>query len=339
MAIRVAVVGVGWRGHDWIREVKASRSFELVACVDTDQKALEKAALSFAVPQQHCFLDLETALDQADCQAVIVATSADCHGEACEIALSRGLAVLVEKPFTLSLPEAVKLVSLGEEKGAPLLVAQNYRYMRAFRTARRLILDGVLGSVGLVICQYYRVPHELPLSLQRLPNSVLWGMGVHHLDVLRYVLGKDVTRVTAESFTASRSQLTDGASLHVTLSLEGGTRAFYSATYESSGHEFFEKGQEFYARFTGELATLHLFHRWLVLCQTGKLPRLVRRGPREATEEQTLLRQLERALLHNEAAEVSGRDNLKTMAVLEACVRSATEQRSINPEELLHELQ
>jgi predicted dehydrogenase len=77
----------------------------------------------------------------------------------------------------------------------------------------------------------------------------------------------------------------------------------------------------------------------LVLCKKGALPRIVRRGSRKVTEEQVLLRQLERASLYDEAAEVTGRDNLKTMAVLEACVRSATEQRSINPQELLHELE
>lgn len=40
---------------------------------------------------------------------------------------------------------------------------------------------------------------------------------------------------------------------------------------------------------------------------------------------------------HAEAAEVSGRGNLKTMTVLEACVRSAAEQTWINPQVLLNE--
>ncbi len=40
---------------------------------------------------------------------------------------------------------------------------------------------------------------------------------------------------------------------------------------------------------------------------------------------------------HAEVGEVSGRDNLTTMAVLEACVRSAAEQTWINPQVLLNE--
>jgi len=123
------------------------------------------------------------------------------------------------------------------------------------------------------------------------------------------------------------------------LSFENGARAFYTATYESSGHEFFERGQEFYARFVGELATLHVFQRWLLLCEKGKLPRFVRRGRRQITEEQILLHQFERAILRNEETEASGRDNLHTMAIVEACLRSATENKWVNPQELLNELQ
>jgi predicted dehydrogenase len=245
--------------------------------------------------------------------------------------------VLVEKPFTLQLRDAVRVVSLAEQNGAPLLVAQNYRYLRSFRAVRRLINEGVLGRVGIVACHYYRPFHTMARSLAKLPHSVLWGVSVHHLDALRYVLAADVTGVVADSFTLPWGQLPQGASLHLMLSMANQTRVSYSATYESTGHTLFEGGQEFYARFIGERATVHVFQRWLILWENGRLPHLVRRGPRKKTEERILLDQLESAMVHGEAPEVSGRDNLQTVAVLEACVRSATEARPINPQELLSE--
>ena len=82
----------------------------------------------------------------------------------------------------------------------------------------------------------------------------------------------------AESFTLPGGHLPRGGSMQMMLTFEDDVRALYSATYESSGHEFFERGQEFYLRFVGERATLHVFQRWLILCEKGKLPRLVRRG-------------------------------------------------------------
>lgn len=337
MAIRVAVVGMGVRGLDWVREVKAAPAFELIACVDVDSSALRRVSERFGVPATQCFTTLEEALDASQCEAVIVVTPPDYHATACETALNRKLAVLCEKPFTLSLDDAARLVSLAEQQNVPLLVAQNYRYLRSFRTVKRVINEGLLGKVGMVACHYYRPPHTMVASLSRLPHSVLWGVSVHHLDALRYVLATDVTSVAADSFTSPWGQLPQGASLQLMLSMANGVRVSYSASYESTGHRLFEGGQEFYARFIGERGTLHVFQRWLILWENGKLPRLVRRGPRNKTEERILLDQLERALLHGDEPEVSGRDNLQTVAVLEACVRSAAEQRPINPQELLSE--
>jgi predicted dehydrogenase len=125
--------------------------------------------------------------------------------------------------------------------------------------------------------------------------------------------------------------------MQMMLSLEGDTKILYSATYESTGHEFFERGQEFYIRFVGERATLHMFQRWLVLCETGKLPRLVRRGRRKLTEERILLNQLGCAIQTGEEPDSSGRDNLQTIAVMEACIKSASERTWVNPQELLDE--
>ncbi|HEU4432733.1 MAG TPA: Gfo/Idh/MocA family oxidoreductase, partial [Pyrinomonadaceae bacterium] len=79
MAIRIAVVGMGCRGRDWVREVKAAGpAFELAACVDVDSEALKTVA------GVQCFTRLEEALESSACEAVIVATPAETHAAACE---------------------------------------------------------------------------------------------------------------------------------------------------------------------------------------------------------------------------------------------------------------
>lgn len=336
MAIEVIVTGLGMRGRDWVCEVMHSPGYQLVGCVDTDQAALDSVISDLQVPRDSCFSDLRKAIDQTAARAVIIATPADRHVSPCEIALSKRLAVLVEKPFTTRLKDAIDLVSYAETQRAPLLVAQNYRYLLSFRTARRVIGEGGLGRIGLVVGSYYRPPHNLGESLARLEHSVIWGMAIHHLDAFRCLLDQKVTSVVAESFSV-RSGVPRGASFRAMLSFEDGTRALYSATYESSGHQFFERGQEFYLRFVGERATLHVFHRWLILCENGKLPRMISRGRRQFTEEAALLRQFEGAILFGGASEVSGRDNLQTMAVVEACLQSVAENKPVNPQDLLHQ--
>ena len=209
MAIRIAVVGLGCRGRDWIREVNAAPTFELAGCVDVDQAALQRAGVSSA----QCFTRLDELLDSGKCDAVIIATPADTHAKTCEAALARKLPVLIEKPFTLELRDAHRLVSLAESNNTPLMVAQNYRYLRSFRNVKRLIDEGALGKVAMVVCHYYRPFHQMAASLAKLSHSVLWGVSVHHLDAFRYVLGTEVTNVVADSFTSPWGKLPQGASL------------------------------------------------------------------------------------------------------------------------------
>src|SRR5688572_24065281 len=150
MAIRIAVVGMGCRGRDWVREVKAAApAFELVACVDVDENALQRVSAEFGVASALCFTRVEEALDTGNCEAVIIATPADTHTTTCEAALKRKLAVLIEKPFTMQLREATRLVTIAETNNTPLLVAQNYRYQRSFNDVNRLMHDGILGHVAM----------------------------------------------------------------------------------------------------------------------------------------------------------------------------------------------
>jgi hypothetical protein len=117
MAIRVVVVGLGARGQDWLREIQTNPAYELAACVDIDPAALKQACGKPSISSRQCFTELGEPLDLNRCDAVIVATFAASHVEPCETALNRGLAVMVEKPFTLCLREAVKLASLAEANG------------------------------------------------------------------------------------------------------------------------------------------------------------------------------------------------------------------------------
>jgi predicted dehydrogenase len=329
MALRIAIAGMGARGREWARQIQSSTAWELVACVDVDDRALAATASSLGISEEACFGSLGDALDARPCDAAIVATPSDEHEQPCEEALSRGLGAIVEKPFAASLGAAAALVDLADQRGVPLVVGQNLRYTRAHRTVRRLVGEGALGRIRMVVYHHYRVP-ELRPGRECLVPLALWELAVHHLDVLRHTIG-ELSGVMADSFGESE----EGSAIQALLAFEGGARGLYSATYESSGHEFFERGQENYERVIGDRATLHMFHRWLVMCPRGKLPRAVRRGARSVTEEAVLLGQLERALLHGEEADASGRDNLRTVAALEACALSMEERRWVDPRELL----
>jgi predicted dehydrogenase len=285
VAIRVVVLGLGRRGKEWIDVLRNAPGFELAGAVEPDPETRRAAAAALGLREQECHDRLDVAVEVGRAQAAIVATSIDSHVEPCRAALARGLAVLVEKPFTLALSDARRLVAEAQKRALPLMVGQNYRYMRMPRTLRRLFGTGELGRLGLIVVQTYRSQKEPARALTTLTDSILWEIAVHHLDALRSAVGRPALRVLAQRFTLPWSEAPSGASIQVLLEFEGGARASYCASYDSRGQEFFERGQEVYLRAATDRGTLHVFHRWLVWCERGRYPRLVRRGPRAEVEE------------------------------------------------------
>jgi predicted dehydrogenase len=215
------------------------------------------------------------------------------------------------------------------------MVGQNYRYMRAFRTVKAFVESGRLGRLGSVQCEYYRPPHDMPVWLTAMDDSLLWGAAVHHLDAIRYIAGGHPRAVIGDRFSDPGGEYRPGASLRLFLELGGGVRVTYFGTYEARGHEFFEGGQRFAARFSGDRGTLHVWHRWLIWCETGRWPRLIGRGRRRHSEERVLLDKFATAIETGAEPESSGRDNLQTMAILEAYRRSIGEKQWIDPQALL----
>jgi predicted dehydrogenase len=270
--------------------LSAAPGFELAGTVEPDPETRRAGAAALGLPDELCHERFEPSVEAGAPQAAIVATSIDSHVEPCQAALAAGLAVLVEKPFALSLREARRLVAEADARKLPLLVGQNYRYMRMPRTLRRLFGSNEVGRVGMIVAQTYRSQKEAARALATLTDSILWEIAVHHLDALRYALNRSAVRVLAQRFTLPWSATPPGASLQALLEFEDGVRASYCATYDSRGQEFFERGQEFYLRAVTDRGTLHVFHRWLVWCEQGRCPRLVRRSPRPEAEELTLLR-------------------------------------------------
>jgi predicted dehydrogenase len=335
MTLRVVVVGLGGRGRDWVRAVRAHPRFELAGCVEVDPRVLGEAANTLGLPRDACFPHLDEALGRTRADAVIVATSIRHHVAPVRTAFGHRLGVLVEKPFTLSVEEAVQLVRQAEEARTPLVVGQNSRFLRVHRTVKRVLASGRLGPLGLVVTQYYRPFEDMSASLASLADHLLWEAAVHHLDALRFVIAREAAAVMAHSFALPWASGAPGSSLEALIEFEGGIRAVYCGAYHTRGHEFFEGGREFYQRFVGERGTMHVFHRWILVCERGRLPRAVWRGRRPYTEERLLLDEMDGALTRGVEPSSSGRDNVNTVALLEACAISSAERRWVRPRDLL----
>src|SRR5947209_1354508 len=115
MSVRIAVVGVGHLGRHHARILAALPGAELVAVVDTNRPRAEEVAAAHGTRPLFDARELVGTVD-----AVTVAVPTHLHREIALPFVTKGVAVLVEKPMTRTLAEADELIAASNKSGAVL---------------------------------------------------------------------------------------------------------------------------------------------------------------------------------------------------------------------------
>lgn len=121
----------------------------------------------------------------------VVATYPDSHAELVELACRAGVPVVVcEKPLTATLPSARRLVRSLERTSTRVMVNHERRYARDYRRVRSIIEAATYGRLVAVQAKLY-------MGRKRAPGEVLLWDGTHMIDILRYLIGAEVSQVSA----------------------------------------------------------------------------------------------------------------------------------------------
>jgi len=132
--------------------------------------------------------------------------------------------ILAQKPLAMCSADAREAVRLCEEAGIVLAVNQNMRHDHSVRACRDLLNRGLLGETVLGTIEMRAIPHWMPWS-QELHSLSTFVMSIHHLDCFRYWFG-DPVRVLASTRPDPRTQFphADGINLYI-LEYANGCRA------------------------------------------------------------------------------------------------------------------
>jgi UDP-N-acetylglucosamine 3-dehydrogenase len=192
--IRVAVIGAGHMGERHARIFAGMPDVELVAVCDTREDAARDLAARTAASAYSDFGEL---LRRDDLDAVSVCTPDGLHREPSELAMLGGRHVLVEKPIATTLADAGAMVEAAARAGVMLLVGHCLRFDPRYDQARQAVERGELGAIQTI---YTRRANTVAAQ-DRLGGrcSLPLFLGVHDYDVMRWLVGSEVERVTAES--------------------------------------------------------------------------------------------------------------------------------------------
>ncbi len=142
--IKVGIVGACGRGRGFRIGCEAAGVRIKAVCDINTEKLYEIAQLLGADEK---YTDYETMLEQADIDAVIIATPMHLHAEQAISALKRNIHVLSEVTAAVSIEECKALVQATKESNAIYMMAENYTYMKPNVFIRELVKHGLFGEV------------------------------------------------------------------------------------------------------------------------------------------------------------------------------------------------
>ena len=171
--------------------------------------------------------------------AALLALPTSLNPEVAEAALSHGCHVIAEKPVAASLSDANRMLPWPERYGRVLMIAENYRYIPAYRRAAGLIAECAIGEPKIVrwSLHAYVGPDSPFYTPWRLRPEHLGGYlsdgGVHEAAVFRMLLG-EVESVSGV-VCSIRPDLPPADTVSATLRFAGGALGTYAKTYALPG--------------------------------------------------------------------------------------------------------
>ena len=347
----IGVVGAGFIVRDCHLVAYRDAGFPVVGITSRTRERAEEVAELRKVGKVYdnveCLMNdadvtiLDIAVPPAEQPGVIARVLA--HRQAKRI---RG--ILAQKPLAMSIVQAKEIVESCDRAGVVLQVNQNMRYDHSVRALKTLLDRKVLGEPVSATIEMRAIPHWMPWAENGRSLST-FIMSIHHLDTFRYWLG-DPVRILASTRPDPRTTFAhrDGINFYILEYKNGARASAWDDVWAGPAHEgcptdlfvrWRVEGTDGFAR--GEIGWPSWPERrsstidYATLLDGGKLhqPRWpycwfpdAFAGPMAG---------LLSALENCSTPDISGRDNLRTIALCEAAFASSRDHRAATIGEFL----
>jgi predicted dehydrogenase len=236
--IRLALAGAGVFARDaHVPAINALGDRFEIAAVYSRTRATAEALFPLIAGTPEVYIDLDAMLARPDIEAVDVILPIEALPEGIEKSLAAGKHVISEKPISADVATGRRLIEFA--RGYPQqvwMVAENYRYEPTFARASELVSSGAIGNIvmvhwGMHIAltpdnKYYQTAWRRSSTF---PGGFLLDGGVHHVAVLRQIIG-EVVSVSAE-VRQMRSDLPPADTLSAVMQFENGMIGSYTVSY------------------------------------------------------------------------------------------------------------
>jgi len=353
----IGICGAGFIVRECHLPAYRKAGFRVVGITSRTKARAEELARQYNIPK--VYDSFEDMCKDPEIDVVDLAFPPHRQLELVEIATKYGKHILCHKPLAMNYQEAKKIVELADKAGVKLAVNQNMRYDPAMRSLKTLITEGYLGKIMIAVFHLFS-PGHWQTYLKDYDRLIILNLSVHHLDIFRFLFGEP-ERVTAFAGGYGVAELHAAAAKTYEVAKLKGLRfkgeiiATYTLEYPDGmmaigiddgfswaddknmvwrveGTDGIAKGTIGWPRATIDTLSFcskKLGNLWITpsLADVNWFPDAF-----AAT-----MGQLLKAIHLDKEPEISGHDNLKTMALVEACYKSIKEHRAVSIREILED--
>lgn len=196
------VIGLGVWGETHLKAYRTSPHVRLASVCDKNEALARERAEAYEADS--CTTDYKEVLARDDIVAVSVVTPDFLHREIAIAAAQAGKHILIEKPMATTLEDCRDMIAAARDCGVTLMVDFHNRFNPSFVALKQAIEAGLMGEpqmMSLRLNDTIYVPTGM-LSWGG-ESSVLWFLGSHSVDLVRWLFGDEVRRV----YCVSRSRV------------------------------------------------------------------------------------------------------------------------------------
>ena len=343
----IGCVGSGFIMRDVQIPAYLDAGFKPVAIASRTPAHAQEVAAAWGIPKTYD--TWQELLDDHNVEILDIAYPPDQQLHIIEEAVKRDhiMGILAQKPLAMSLEQGKRAVEICSDTKVKLAVNSNMRCDQSMRALKTILDAGYMGEPVIATIDMRAIPHWQPF-LHAYKRLTLLNMSIHHIDIFRFLFG-DPEKVFASVRTDPRTRFehSDGIALYI-LEYENGLRA---ASWDDVW------------AWPGEGTEKDIYIKWRVEGADGMAKGSIGWPyypvPTPSTIDfttrseqgywfqprwdkvwfpdafQGTMAQLMRAIENDTEPEISGSDNLHTLALIEACYRSIEEERKVKVSEFI----
>lgn len=207
--VNIGVIGLGRMGKVYAYHVgRQMEGASLVAIADPRPDIRQSFTTQFGGIA--AYTDHHELLNHPDLHGVIIATPTSTHRDVVIAAAQAGKAIFCEKPTALTLESTDEMIAAIQQAGVMFQVGFMRRFDTAYAEAKRKIDEGIIGQ-PVTIRSVSRDPHRTSLEYANpdVSGGLIVDMGIHDIDVVRWLMNDDVDRVYTEAASLVYPELLD----------------------------------------------------------------------------------------------------------------------------------